>query len=75
MTQAKETEFKKVSGQIFDPSREVKKTNNVFNNINIADNIATLDDIPVNQLVQKSRNFAANNRSDKDIKASLKNLG
>lgn len=68
-------EFKKVSGQIFDPSRVVKKTNNIFNNINIADDVASIDDIAVNQLVKQSRSFAGNNRSDKDIKASLKNLG
>jgi hypothetical protein len=65
---------KKVTGQIFDPSREVKKANNVFNNINIADDIAYHEDKPLNQLIHRSRSASAESRSDKEIKASLRNL-
>jgi hypothetical protein len=73
MNKIQEPEFKKVSGQVFDPFRD-SPANNVFNNINISDQIASSDDLPINQLVHKSRNLSANQRTDKEIRYSLRDL-
>ena len=73
MKKVQESEYKKVSGQVFDPFRD-SPANNVFNNINIADEIASSDNLPMNQLVKQSRSFSANQRSDKEIRYSLRDL-
>jgi hypothetical protein len=74
MNKTQDTEFKKVSGQVFDPFKD-SQAKNVFNNISISDDIAIPEDVPINQLVQRSRNFIADQRSDREIKNSLRNLG
>ena len=66
-------EFKKVSGRILDPIADAQ-TKNVFNNINISDDIAHNDKQPLNQIIKQTRVFSANQRSDREIKASLRDL-
>jgi hypothetical protein len=69
----KEVKTKKVIAEIYDPFRDARG-NNVFHNINIADTIAQQDQQTLNQLVQSSRNYSASQRSEKQIKNSLRSI-
>ena len=74
MNKTSDTEFKKVTGQVFDPSKDAR-ANNVFNNINISDDIAYKEEKPLNELIHGSRAAIASDRCDKEIKNSLRSLG
>jgi DNA-binding protein YbaB len=69
----KEVKTKKVIAEIYDPFRDARG-NNVFHNINIADTIAQQDQQTLNQLVQSSRNYSASQRSEQQIKNSLRSI-
>jgi len=69
----KNHEYKKVSGQILDPFKDVNGKNNVFNNLDIADTVAKTEKKAFN-LAYQHRLHVANHRSDKEIKSSLKEI-
>ena len=67
-------EYKKVSAEIFDPSRDARATS-VFDTLSIADKIADPGETRAfTQMIKQSGIYAANNRSDKDIKASMRSI-
>ncbi len=75
MKTQEEIKFKKVQGQVFDPSRDVTKSTNVLNNINIADNLTTeVEKKSFTQIAGQTSMFSAQNRDDKEIKSSLKSI-
>lgn len=64
---------KKVKGQIIDPFKDAR-ANNVFNNIQISDDIAYAEEKSLTSLVHQSRLQSAHHRPDKEIKTSLRDL-
>ena len=69
----KEVKTKKVIAEIYDPFRDARG-NNVFQNINIADTIAQSDHQTLSQLVHSSRSYSASQRSEQQIKNSLRSI-